>query len=314
MVYGVVIGALFFLTVKGYYGKRISCYVNRMEDSLLFNFLRMLFCCVIGIVLIFAQGYREYLNIDIKMLMICAFSGIANAMFLTGWLLAVQKNTMVSVDVSLTMGSIIPALLCAILFGESVSIPKMIGFLMILLSIFILSKGDKTAKNRGWSGIFLLILAAVGDGMSGFAQQLYRQHCAEDGNLLYGAVYPKTIFHFYTFFFSALFLLIVFIGYNIFSKGKKSAAKKKEKAFAIPIKVVIYIFIMAICLFAANYLQTIAANDYNMPSQILYPVIKGGCLITVSITAMLFWGEKITPRSVLGILVTLAGIVCMSIL
>ena len=71
---------------------------------------------------------------------------------------------------------------------------------------------------------------------------------------------------------------------------------------------------MAICLFAANYFQTVATNDYGMSSQMLYPIIKGGCLITVNFTAALCFGEKLTLRCVLGSLVALAGIISMSVL
>ena len=71
---------------------------------------------------------------------------------------------------------------------------------------------------------------------------------------------------------------------------------------------------MAVCLFAANYLQTVATNDLGLSSQMLYPILKGGCLITVNFTAMIFFGERITKRSVIGSLVALFGIVIMSVL
>ena len=76
----------------------------------------------------------------------------------------------------------------------------------------------------------------------------------------------------------------------------------------------IHIFIMAVCLFAASYFQTVATNDFGMDSQVLYPVTKGGCLITVNLTAMLFFGEKPNWRSITGSLIALGGAVCMSIL
>ena len=79
-------------------------------------------------------------------------------------------------------------------------------------------------------------------------------------------------------------------------------------------KLLLHIAIMAVCLFAASYLQTAATSDYGMPSQVLYPVIKGGCLITVNITAMLFFGEKPNKRSILGSCITLLGIIALNVL
>jgi len=51
-----------------------------------------------------------------------------------------------------------------------------------------------------------------------------------------------------------------------------------------------------------------------MPSQILYPLIKGCGLITVTLYAMIFFGERVTRRSILGTIVALVGIVIMNVL
>lgn len=313
MAYGIVAIALLCLTVKGYCGKRTSGYVKNTGDSFLFNLLRMLFCILIGAVLIFLEEAQGFLLIESRMLWICVLAGASNAAFLAGWLLAIQKNSMVSVDVSLTLGSIIPAIFCAFLFNEEISIPKMLGFAMILAASIILAGHSKKTVGGGVTGILLLLVAAVGDGMSGFAQQLYRQYYTETGTLTHGVYYPKTVYHFYTYVFAAILLLVILVCYRLMIASKKQSAERKN-LFVIPPRAILHIFIMAICLFAANYLQTVATNDYGMSSQVLYPIIKGGCLITVNFTAMIFFGEKITPRSVLGSCVALCGIVSMSIL
>ncbi|MBR3704621.1 MAG: hypothetical protein IKM11_03945, partial [Oscillospiraceae bacterium] len=74
-----------------------------------------------------------------------------------------------------------------------------------------------------------------------------------------------------------------------------------------------YIVIMAISMFAATYFQTVATGDFGMSSQVLYPLIKGGCLITFNVTAMVFFGEKVTRRSLIGSAVALVGIVVMNV-
>ena len=315
MVYIIVAIALLCLTIKGYCGKKTSIYVRDTSDSFLFNLLRMVFCIFIGIAFVFAEGAQGALLIESKMLWICVLSGMANAAFLVGWLLAIQKNSMVSVDVSLTLGSIIPAILCALLFGEAISIPKMLGFALIIAATFILAGHAKKKGSFGIIGILLLLFATVGDGLSGFAQQLYKQYYTADGLHANSIYYPKTVYHFYTYVFAAILLLIVLIAYRIATVKRASDSEgSKDKRLLPPKNVVLHIFIMAVCLFAANYLQTVATNDYGMPSQVLYPVIKGGCLITVNFVAMIFFGEKITKRSILGTLTALAGIISMSVL
>ena len=317
MVYVVVAVALLCLTIKGYCGKKTGVAVRDTGDSYLFNLLRMLFCIVIGIALVFFEGAHTELDIELGMVGVCALAGVANAAFLAGWLLAIQKNTMVSVDVSLTLGSLLPALLCLAFFGEKISIPKMIGFALILAATVILAGYNKKMAGGGIMGALLLVFAALGDGLSGFAQQLYKHFYTVEGLKFTGREYSKAVFHFYTYVFAAAALLLLFVIYTAMSASK---AKKQNKPFSLKNKlkvswgVVAYIAVMAVCLFAANYLQTVATSDYGMESQVLYPVIKGGCLITVNFVAMIFFKEKITWRSALGSVVALGGILCMSLL
>lgn len=315
MEYLMIAIALLCLTVKGYCGKKLSCFVGGTSDAYLFNFLRMLFCLVIGIALVFLERAHTSLAIDGGMLAICALSGVANAAFLVGWMLAIRKNAMVSVDVSLTLGSLIPSVLCLLLFAEPLSISKMLGFALIVVATVILAGHSKKTVGGGAVGALLLLFAAIGDGMSGFAQQLYKQYYTEAGSRVADRIYPKTIFHFYTYVFAAIALLLVLVCYRILCKKPREEGNAASRPlFAIPPRALLHISIMAICLFAANYFQTVATNDYGVSSQMLYPIIKGGCLITVNFTAMIFFGERITVRSVCGSLVALGGIVSMSIL
>ena len=314
MVYGIVALILFCQTAKGVFGKKTSSHVEDLGDSFMFNLLRMAFCILIGAAMVAFDGAIGNLHIEWGMLLICILSGATNAAFLVGWILAVQKNTMVAVDVGLTLGSIIPAVLCAILFGEAISVPKMIGFSLILAATVILSGGNKRRARGSLVGILLLILASVGEGLTGFSQQLFKQYYTDAGAHTHGVVYPKTVYHFYTYVFAALILLAVLVIYRLSARKKNERTERNKRIFSVPPLVVLYIFIMAVCLFAANYLQTVATNDFGVESQILYPVLKGGCLVTVNFTAMLFFGEKITWRSALGSFVALGGIVCMNLL
>ena len=158
---------------------------------------------------------------------------------------------------------------------------------------------------------------AVGDGVTGFSQQLYK-HCYTEAGSIAKTYYPKTVFHFYTYVFAALVLLVLFVIYHVQEKRLCGTVctentRTPEKP-AVSLRAVVHIFVMAVCLFAANYLQTVATNDLGLSSQMLYPILKGGCLITVNFTAMIFFGERITKRSVIGSLVALFGIVIMSVL
>lgn len=285
-------------------------------DAYLFNLLRMLFCIPIGAVLVLPLGVTQ-LSIDGGMLLICLFSGAANVALLVGWILAIQKNTMVAVDVGLMLGSILPALLCFFCFNEPISLSKMLGFLLILAASAVLAGRSHGRAKSDASGLIFLFLAGVGDGLAGFAQQLYKQYYTEAGTLVAGVVYPKAVFHFYTYVFASALLLLCLLFLclkNALAAGKRPDLSIFTRCRHYQRCTLIYIAAMAVCMFAANYFQTVSTNDYAISSQVLYPIMKGGCLITVNFTAMLFFGERITPRSSVGSLLALSGIVCMSVL
>ncbi len=320
MLYVILAVILAALTLKGYCGKRVSGFVRGTEDAFVFNFLRMLFCVFIGFALLLLEGGGGALLPEGRMLLICLVSGLSNAVFLVFWLLAIRHNSMVSVDVGLTLGSLIPSLLCFAFFGEQFSVIKLLGFLLILYATIILAGGTKSNVKENPMGIILLSLAALGDGMTGFGQQLYKHYYTDAGSRAGEVLYPKSVYHFYTYLFAALVLLAVTLAYRMIAfrnDDKKEAGKavgQSKQALSIPGRAVFHIAVMAICLFAANYLQTVATNDYSFSSQLLYPITKGGCLITVNFVAMLFFGEPITKRSILGSLVALLGIIAMSTL
>ena len=317
MLYIVLFCALFCITVKGYSGKKVSCNVKTSDNAFLYNLLRMAFCIAIGLAFVFFEGAQKLMVPEFKMIAICILAGAANSACLVGWMLAVRKNSMVLVDVALTLGSLLPSILCLILFDEPFALSKMIGFAIILLATIILSSADKQTTKKTAVGILLLVLAALGDGLCGFSQQLYKHFYTEGGSLIGDTLYPKTIYHLYTYVFSAVVFGAILVGYRIsvYRKSKHgtvlSGAAQKERALTI--RVTLHIFVMAVCLFAANYLQTVATADYGMSSQLMYPIIRGGTLVTVNIVSALFFGETVTSRKITGSLVAILGVVVMSL-
>ena len=315
-MYWFVALALLFLTVKGYCGKKTSMDVAHPDDPYLFTLIRMFFCIVISFILLPFETGELALGIDWGMAAIALLGGLSNAAFLVGWMLAIQQNTMLLVDVTLTIGSLLPSVLCAILFGEAISLPKMIGFAIILAATALLAGGAKPASaKRSAGGIVLLIFASAGEGLVSFSQQLYKYFYTPGTDYFTGTAVSKSVYNFYTYLFTTLALAVI-LAVRILARRRTggeaaSCGRSLWQKLRHPLP---YIAVMAFCLFAASYCQTIATGDFGMPAQILYPVLKGGCLITVNLYSAIFFGERITPRTVLGSLVALGGIIVMNAL
>ena len=311
MVYLVVFAALLFNSLKGYNSKKVSILATRPEDPYYFSLVRFAMCIVIGLAIVLFGGAG--LQIDSGMLAICALAGVANVAFLVAWMMAVKYNPLVTVDVTMTTGSIIPAVLCAVFFGDSISLPKMFGFALIVLASFILSGYNKSQTKSSLRGLMWLLVVVLGDGMMAFSQQLYIKYYKEGGAFAGETVYPLSVYHFYTYvvaFFAVGVILAVML-------LRRTGAERKEYCSTLGSALrpaLFHIGVMATFLFASTYLQTVATGVMGMPSQVLYPIIKGGSLVVSNLIAALFFGEKPTWRSLVGSLVALGGIVLLNIL
>ena len=299
MKYVLILTVLLCLALKGFCGKKTSQAVALIGDAFRFNFTRMLFCLVIGVIPVLIEGAS--LVIDGRMAAICLLSGATNVGFVVFWIFAVRKIALVTVDAAITLSSILPAVLCLIFFGTPIAWSSLLGFGLIFGAACLLASYSRQQKGGfGFGAFLLMILAAVFDGLLAFSQQLYRIYCTE---------YSNTVFQFYTFFFAALIFGCILVVWRIFGKEKTSAESTARFKRAVPL-----IAIMAACLFASSYLQTLATSKLGVNPDFLYPVIKGGCLVTTNCLGMLFFGERITLKSVIGSLITITGIVLMSVL
>ena len=318
MGYLFLVITLILFSVKGFCGKKTSNDIVLPTDPLLFNGLRMLLCIVIGFLMILLDRAFQQMSVQPMMLLLTFFAGAANVAFLIGWILAVRRIPLVTMDVALTIGSLLPAVLCLILFGETISVPKLIGFGLILVATVVLSGySASSGKRAGFLGAALAVIATLGEGLSSFCQQLYKQYFTVDGSRFCGTAYENSVYQFYTYVFAAALLAIIFAVVAIVRYKKQEEQAKTQyvrRLFASCKRPFPYIAVMAICLFAGNYLQTAATVKYGLSPQVLYPVIKGGCLVTVTITAMLFFNEKPTRRSIIGSAIALSGSVLMSVL
>lgn len=300
-----ILGALLTGAVKGFCGKKTSSLVAKPKDAVFFNTVRMLLCVLISYLFVIFEGNFE-VEVDKNFILITLLSGVSNALFVITWLLTVRKNAYMTTDVALMLGSLIPAIGCLIFFGEPLSYKKLIGFALLIVAVIIMSNYNKSVTGKiTLVGTLLLVITAVCEGVASFSQQLYKY-------LAQSETQTAAVFNFYSYVFAATTLLIItFI-----------SAKEKDKSFGRSLLdagnkisgAIIYIVIMAVCLFLNSYCQTLATTIGKITSEILYPVLKGGSLILSSLMAAIFFNEKITYKSVIGIIVAFIGLIIINVL
>lgn len=327
MEYLFIAGVLIAIQVKGYFGKKTSGMLAHTGDAILFNFVRMVICVCVGILPVLFDRFDNLFLLEREMFVICLLGGIVNAIFLASWILAAKYNSYAVIDVALAIGSIIPVLLCALFFNEEISGLKMIGFALIIIAVVIMAlpkkagkegEGEKrtNVKKASVLGVSLMVLTAICDGLVNFSQQVYKQNYTSGGIYFHEIVYPKSVFNFYLYFFSGIVLFIILLAFFAGEKrksGKQTSVLLKEKGVFVW-KTLVSNLIMAVCLYLVTYFQMIAANEYNVPSQILYPIIKGGSLVLANFMTVFFFGEKLTLRRAIGMAIALVGVVVMNVM
>lgn len=271
--------------------------IQAFSDAMLFNAVRMLLCIPIGLLFVWlTTDTPSPLAIDKITLLISIISGIFSALFVVTWLTAVRTGAYMMVDIFPTLGIIIPVIGCRIFFEEPVKWNHLFGILLLVFAAYIMCTYNKSIgkKNLTPSSLLLLSICGISNGMVSFSQKWFQ----------YASTADATVYNFYSYIFSAIFLLLGWLAVH-----KKD--RKQVPAGSIR-KLTAYVIIMSLCIFLHSLFSTLAAG-YLSSSQ-LYPLMQGGALVLSLLMCAIFFGEKITLRCLLGICVTFAALLCINLL
>lgn len=293
--------ALLAGVTKGYCGKRTSGYVSRYRDASLTNLVRMVLCIVIGLVVVLFSGDGAALLPTPFLLLTSALSGITTSIFVIGWLLSVKRGAYMLVDVFLMLGVLVPLLLGQALFDEQIKLTQWLGLAILLVAVLIMCSFNNSIKKDklNLSSILLLTVCGLANGLTDFSQKWFVK---ESGSL------PISVFNFYTYIFSALTLLAVYL---FFLWWEPKETKAGENPFSLQ-KIFGYVAIMSVCLFANSYCKTLAAG--YLDSALLYPLNQGAALILSSVMAATLFHERLTPKAIVGLVTAFVGLVVINVL
>lgn len=290
--------ALFSGATKGYCGKRTSGIVVEYKDTLFANFIRMMFCVVIGMAVVCLQGSVNELAIDGNILLITLLSGVTTSIFVVTWLISVRNGAYMMLDVFLMLGVVIPMLFSLIFFGESIRVNQWIGLGLLLIAVLIMCSYNNQIKEKiSVVSLILLIVCGVANGLTDFSQKLFVK-----GNE------NVSIFNFYTYVFSSIVLFGVYLAERL----KEKKTKTRHSEVSVLRNAGGYILVMAVCLFANSFFKTLAAK--HLESAVLYPLNQGSALIISSFMSRIFFKEKLTKRCILGLVLAFVALLIVNLL
>lgn len=287
--------ALLAGAAKGYCGKKTSGYTSGSRDAIWTSIVRMLFCALVGSVLILTSGEASLIIPSPKLLLVSMLSGISTAVLVVTWLICVKKSAYMLLDVFLMLGVLIPLTVSGIIFNEAIRPTQWLGIAVLFVAVVIMCSYNNSIKAKlTLSSLLMLLICGIANGVADLSQKLFVKTIS-DGSV--------AVFTFYTYVFAAL---VLWIAYAMTPKTENSANKANSK------KILVFIFVMAVCLFANSYFKTLAAGHLN--AVLLYPLNQGCALILSTVMSVVLFKEKFTARSSIGILTAFAGLLIINLL
>ena len=287
--------SLFAGTLKGYCGKKTSGYTGSIGNAVFANTIRMFLCVLIGFVLILATEDPHVLIPSPTLLLISALSGVSSAVFVVTWLISVKRSAYMMLDIFLMLGVLIPLTASSIFFSEPIKPTQWVGIGVLFIAVVIMYSYNNTIKTKlTLPSLVLLLICGAANGVADFSQKLFTR-CIPNGSAM--------AFNFYTYVFAALVLLVA---YAATRKMAPNTGKSDQK------KILVYVFIMALCLFANSYFKTLAAG--YLSAVLLYPLSQGCAFILSAIMSAVLFKEKLTHKAVIGMITAFAGLLIINLL
>lgn len=284
---------------KGLLGRKVSGDVSDFKGCIYVNIMRLLFCALLGLLLVVATDVGGFSDINSIEIRIYSLSAISTAVFLVCWMYEYKSEAYVFLNIFIMLGSIVTCVCGLIVYKEPIPTGKWISLLIILCAVFIMSGYNHQLGKKIGKHIIILILGTMASAIADFTQTMYVREIG------------RTVmrFNFFTYVFALIMLLAVYLIYAGIHNLKGDAGKLTSKLYAK--KSIIMYFAISACLYM-NALTKTMANRTMQISQI-YPVLSAATLIASAVMAHILFKEKINRRSVCAISMALAGIVGLSV-
>ncbi len=257
-------------------------YLKEKGDVYLFNSINYLFCFFMFFILMLKSGISPY------SFLLGILFGIITAFCNTYKMLALSKGPMHITILITTSSMIIPALSGFFMFGEPISLPKLI-FVGILIFFIYLSPDKKSDGiiNKKW--FFYSLITFILMGIIGIMQKVHQNSSYK--NELSG------------FLASAFFVSILFSLY--LAKRNKRSVNFRKKHYLLAL-------VCGICTFLMNFLNLKLSG--LLPSQLFFPLVNGGAIVITSFVSFILFKEKLSRLQLIGLTGGIASLILICII
>lgn len=263
------------------------------EKAMLFkySFFRSVIGIVVGGIALLINGSSFY--VDLYTILTALMFGIMLALCMLVTFYSMQVTTVAISNVFKAASVIIPCIFGAMFFNESITLLNVVGFILFLVSVFlIVSKEKEASKKFGLKAFFACLGVLLTNGLGSISIQLFGQ-CVSGGD--------EAMFMFISYCIQSLILFVIYIAYS--AKGEKSQTK-------ISRNMVIYGIIGTVATFLIQ--QIITGLSSKVPSATIFPVTMGSSVSISVLVGLFFFKEKTSFKSIVGIIGVIISLVMIN--
>ena len=278
---------------QNFSSKKTSGLVTNSQSYFLYGTYSYTLAGLIAFVMLLFDGMSGF---SLPAVGISALGAVSLAVSLFCSIEALKSGVMVLAAMAGSAGLLLPCIAGIFMFNEPMKPMQFIGIALLIFSGWLLIGYSKEQTGSFTPRTLLLLIGSMlSNGSVMLAQKMFSKYLP-DTNV--------SIFSFLTFGLIGIGMFIGLVPSLLSQSGRAKIA-------AVPKPVFLYGTISSIILLTINQLATIAGR--NVPSAIMFPINDGGATIITAITAAIFFKEKLTVRSVCGLILGIGSLIVINL-
>ncbi|CDA18985.1 putative integral membrane protein [Ruminococcus sp. CAG:488] len=278
---------------QNFSSKKTSGLVTNSQSYFLYGTYSYTLAGLIAFVMLLFDGMSGF---SLPAVGISALGAVSLAVSLFCSIEALKSGVMVLAAMASSAGLLLPCIAGIFMFNEPMKPMQFIGIALLIFSGWLLIGYSKEQTGSFTPRTLLLLIGSMlSNGSVMLAQKMFSKYLPDTS---------VSIFSFLTFGLIGIGMFIGLVPSLLSQSGRAKIA-------AVPKPVFLYGTISSIILLAINQLATLAGR--NVPSAIMFPINDGGATIITAITAAIFFKEKLTVRSVCGLILGIGSLIVINL-
>ncbi len=278
---------------QNFSSKKTSGLVTNSQSYFLYGTYSYILAGLIAFVMLLFDGMSGF---SLPAVGISALGAVSLAVSLFCSIEALKSGVMVLAAMAGSAGLLLPCIAGIFMFNEPMKPMQFIGIALLIFSGWLLIGYSKEQTGSFTPRTLLLLIGSMlSNGSVMLAQKMFSKYLPDTS---------VSIFSFLTFGLIGIGMFIGLVPSLLSQSGRAKIA-------AVPKPVFLYGTISSIILLTINQLATLAGR--NVPSAIMFPINDGGATIITAITAAIFFKEKLTVRSVCGLILGIGSLIVINL-